>query len=219
MLDMAELAPEDFVIDLGSGDGRAVIAAAKRGVRALGVEYEGRLVELSRERAAEAGVGDRAAFEQGDMYEADISKASVLILFLMSENLDRLTPKFLDMAPGSRIVINYYTVSGWDPDRSERIADCKVWCTAHLYVVPAKVGGTWKIGNEALTLRQVFQTVSGTLTSGRRTLPIAEGRLRGDRISFLAGNRRYEGRVIGDRIVGETGAAGESWTAEWLRPN
>lgn len=219
MLDMAEVTQQDFVIDLGSGDGRTVIAAAKRGVRALGIEYEKEMVELARRRAAEAGVGDRAAFEQGDMFEADISGATVLALFLMPENLDRLVPKFLDMAPGSRIVLNYYTVSGWNPDRTERIANCNVWCIAHLYVVPARVEGTWKIGEETLVLRQIFQTVRGTLTRGGVTLEIADGRLRGDRISFSAGGTRYEGRVDGDRIAGEADAPGKSWTADRARTN
>jgi len=202
MLDMAAVTPQDFVMDLGSGDGRMVIAAAKRGVRALGVEYEEKMVELARRRAAESGVGDRASFVQGDMFEADVSKASVLALFLLTENLDRLASKFLDMTPGSRIVLNHYLVTGWAPDHSENIPDCTMWCTAHLYIVPAKAEGTWKLGEETLVLKQDFQNVSGMLVRGERALPVT-GRLRGDRISFTADDTRYEGRVNGNEIVGE----------------
>ena len=216
MLDIAELTPRDFVIDLGSGDGRAVIAAARRGVPALGVEYDDKLVELARERAAEAGVAGKARFVQGDMYEADISRASVLILFLLEDNLDRLAPKFLAMPPGSRIAINTYTVSGWTPDRTERIdKNCDVWCTAHLYIVPAKADGSWRLGEGTLTLRQNFQMLHGTMTRRGELSQISDGRLRGDRISFSIDGVRYEGRVAGDKIMGEAG--GKSWTASRVR--
>jgi len=215
MLDIAELTPRDFVIDLGSGDGRAVIAAARRGVPALGIEYDDRLVELARERAAEAGVAGKASFVQGDMYEADISKASVLILFLLEDNLDRLAPKFLAMPPGSRITINTYTVSGWTPDRTERVKECDVWCTAHLYIVPAKADGIWRLGDGTLTLRQNFQMLRGTLSRRGEHSQITDGRLRGDRINFSIDGVRYEGRVEGDRVMGEAG--GKSWSASRVR--
>lgn len=220
MLDMAQVTPQDFVMDLGSGDGRNVIAAARRGVRALGVEYNEKLVELSRERAAEAGVADRARFVQGDMYEVDISGASVLVLFLLNENLDRLSPKLLDMKPGSRIALNYFTVSGWMPDQSEHISACSTWCTAHLYIVPAKVAGDWQMDGGTLSLQQQFQTVRGTLTRGNVVLPIEQAQLRGDRISFVAGKTRYDGRVEGTRMSGErNGPESGSWTATWTRPS
>ena len=218
MLDMAQVTPQDFVIDLGSGDGRAVIAAARRGVRALGVEYNDKMVELARRRAAEAGVADKASFVHGDMYEADISQASVLILFLLEENLDRLAPNFLAMTPGSRIVVNTFTVSGWSPDQTERAEKCDVWCTAHLYIVPAKVDGSWQLDDGTLTLRQDFQMLRGTLAQRGTRLEIDDGRLRGDRIGFSIGGARYEGRVDGDRIVGESdGAREKQWTASRVR--
>src|SRR6476469_7423409 len=116
MLDMARVTPEDYVIDLGSGDGRNVIAAAKRGARALGVEYNPNMVDFSKRSAAIHGVGDRAAFVQGDMYEADISQATVLALFLLPENLRKLTPKFLRLKPGTRIVANHFGIEGWEAD-------------------------------------------------------------------------------------------------------
>jgi SAM-dependent methyltransferase len=143
MLDMAKVTPQDFVIDLGSGDGRNVIAAAKRGARALGVEYNLSMVELSQSLATREGVSDKAKFVQGDMYEADISQATVLALFLLTENLNKLTPKFLDLRPGSRIVANGFPIEGWDADETGRAdGDCGSWCTAYLYIVPAKVTGT-----------------------------------------------------------------------------
>jgi SAM-dependent methyltransferase len=136
MLDMAEVGPEDYVIDLGSGDGRNIIAAAKRGARALGVEWDAKLVELSRRRAAAEGVAERAKFVQGDMFEADISQASVLALFLLPVNLERLKPSFERLRPGTRIVTNGYQISGWEP-KEVGVAggDCAPWCTAYLYVV------------------------------------------------------------------------------------
>ena len=121
MLDMARVTPQDVVIDLGSGDGRNVISAAKRGARAIGVEYNPDMVALSRQKAQEAGVADRATFIEGDMYEADISKATVLALFLLTSNLDKLAPKFLALKPGTRIVNNTFHVTNWEADASETI--------------------------------------------------------------------------------------------------
>ena len=139
MLDMAKVTPNDFLIDLGSGDGRMVIAAAKRGARALGVEFNPEMVTLAQQLAKEAGVSDRATFVQGDMFEADISKATVLALFLLPENLKQLEPKFRALAPGTRIVVNSFGVPGWTPDETETITgDCQSWCTAMLYRVPPR---------------------------------------------------------------------------------
>ena len=136
MLDMAEVTPQDFVMDLGSGDGRNIIAAAKRGARALGVEFDAKLVEVARRRAAAEGVAERAKFVQGDMYEADISRATVLALFLLPVNLEKLKPKFERLKPGTRIVTNGYQIAGWEP-KEVGVAggDCAPWCTAYLYVV------------------------------------------------------------------------------------
>jgi ubiquinone/menaquinone biosynthesis C-methylase UbiE len=139
MLDMAKVTKDDFLIDLGSGDGRMVIAAAKRGARALGVEFNPEMVKLAQQLAKEAGVSDRATFVQGDMFEADISKATVLALFLLPENLKQLEPKFRALTPGTRIVVNSFGVPGWTPDETETIAgDCQSWCTAMLYRVPPR---------------------------------------------------------------------------------
>jgi ubiquinone/menaquinone biosynthesis C-methylase UbiE len=137
LLDLAKVSADDFVIDLGSGDGRMVIAAAKRGARALGVEYNPKMVQLSRELAAEAGVADRATFVEGDMFAADISKATVLALFLMPDNLRRLEPKFRALRPGTRIVVNTFGIPEWKPEVTEQLGEnCTSWCTAILYRIP-----------------------------------------------------------------------------------
>ena len=210
MLDMAEVTPSDFVIDLGSGDGRNVIAAAKRGARALGVEYNPDLVELSRQRAAAAQVSDKATFVQGDMYAADVSQATVLALFLTPEVLDRMTDKFLAMRPGARIVLNTFPVTDWEPDATETIAPCKAWCTALLVIVPARVEGTWQSGDARLTLRQDYQFVKGTLGSEQVT-----GRLGGGHLTLKSANTEYSGEVLADRITGTATAEGRQtpWTA------
>ena len=136
MLDMARVTPEDYVVDLGSGDGRTVIAAAKRGARALGVEFDDALIEVSRSAAEKAGVAGRAEFVQGDLYEADISQANVLVLFLMPDNLRELASKFRTMRPGSRIVTNRFAIEGWDADERVRLdGDSEFCCTAYLYTV------------------------------------------------------------------------------------
>jgi SAM-dependent methyltransferase len=136
MLDMAKVTSRDYVIDLGSGDGRNVIAAAKRGARALGVEYDRELLALARKNAIEAGVGERARFVEGDMFEADISAATVLALFLLPDNLQRLKPKFSRLRPGTRIVTNGFPIDGWEAKVIDKVdGDCGSWCTAYLYVV------------------------------------------------------------------------------------
>ena len=135
MLDMAKVTPDDLVVDLGSGDGRNVIAAAKRGARALGVEYDPGLVEVSRRNAAAAGVADRVTIVQGDMFEADISKASVLILFLIPDNLRKLAPKFRGLAPGTRIVSHAFDMDEWKADRTETVEGK----TVYFWLVPLGV--------------------------------------------------------------------------------
>ena len=149
---MARVTPDDFVIDLGSGDGRNVIAAARRGAQALGVEYNPGLVELSKQKAAEAGVAGRAQFVRGDMFLADISRATALVLFLIPSNLEKLMPKFLELAPGTRIVSNTYEIGGgWQPDETDGVTPCATWCVAYLYIVPARVAGTWRMPQGELT--------------------------------------------------------------------
>jgi len=137
MLDMAKVTPQDIVIDLGSGDGRNVIAAAKRGARAFGFEFNPDMVALARRRAQEAGVADKATFIEGDMFQADISRATVLALFLLPDNLRNLKDKFERLAPGTRIVTNGYEIDGWVPNEvGQATGECGSWCTAYLYIVP-----------------------------------------------------------------------------------
>jgi len=209
MLDMAKVTPQDFVIDLGSGDGRTVIAAAKRGARAMGIEYNPDMVELSKRNAATAGVTDKATFVKADLYETDFSKAQVITMFLLPSINMKLRPKILDMRPGTRIVTNSFTMEDWQADQSETVTDdCSNWCTAHLWIVPAKVEGAWQLPQGTLTLKQQFQMISGTLGS----TPISEGRLRGDEIEFTAGKVKYTGRVDGKSITGKM-SDGTAWTS------
>jgi len=198
-LDLAAVSPKDYVIDLGSGDGRNVIAAAKRGAQALGVEFNADLVQLSKQYAVKAGVGDRASFVQGDMFEADISKATVMALFLLPDNLRRLREKLFDLRPGSRIVANTFGIEGWKPDESKTYEDgCTSWCTVMLWIVPAKVEGSWKLPSGELKVTQEFQNFSGTLG----TTAVENGHLRGEEITFTAGGAQYTGRVNGNSMNG-----------------
>ena len=219
MLDMARVTPRDYVIDLGSGDGRNVIGAARRGARALGVEYNPDLVALSRRAAAAAGVADKAVFVQGDMFAADISDATALILFLIPSNLEKLAPKFLDLKPGTRIVSNTYEIGGgWEPDDTDALKPCATWCVGYLYIVPAKVAGTWRLQQGELTLEQAFQRISGTYDAHGIRLPIENGLLRGNEIHFTVNAVHYSGRVSGDAIEGVAkGRTTSTWTARRSR--
>jgi precorrin-6B methylase 2 len=211
MLDMAKVTPKDIVIDLGSGDGRTVIAAAKRGARAMGIEYNPDMVELSKRNAAAAGVTDKATFVKADIFESDFSKATVITMFLLPSLNLQLRPKILDLTPGTRIVSNSFTMENWQDDDTVTLAqDCTSWCTAHFWIVPAKVGGTWQLPSGALTLAQEFQMVTGTLGSA----PITGGRLRGSEITFTVGDAVYTGRVNGDSMQGTIkGGSGGKWSA------
>jgi SAM-dependent methyltransferase len=205
MLEIAKVTPADYVIDLGSGDGRNIIAAAKLGARGHGVEYNPDMVALSQKLAKEAGVGDKAQFIQGDMYEADISKATVMALFLLPVNLNKLHPKFLNLAPGSRIVANTFGIDGWEPDYRTSLpqgSDCESWCDVLLWIVPAKVAGTWIMPNGRLVLTQENQLVQGTATINGETLTVTKGRMDGENIMFVAGAQVFNGKVKGSRIEG-----------------
>src|SRR5882672_1107660 len=156
MLDMAKVTPRDFVMDLGSGDGRTVITAAKRGARALGVEYNPDMVELSRRNAEKEGVAGKASFVKADLFETDFSKASVITMFLLPDINLKLRPKILGLKPGTRIVSNSFTMGDWQADESANISSesgcSSSWCTAMLWIVPARVAGTHAIPEGELTL-------------------------------------------------------------------
>src|SRR5262244_659838 len=166
MLDMAKVTPKDYVIDLGSGDGRTVITAAKRGAKALGIEYNPDMVELSKRNAAKEGVGDKATFQKADLFESDFSQATVITMFLLPDINLKLRPKILDLKPGTRIVSNTFTMDDWKADETASITEgCTSWCTALLWIVPAKVEGTWKLAQGELKLTQKYQDISGTLNN------------------------------------------------------
>ena len=218
MLEIAKVTPADYVIDLGSGDGRNIIAAAKLGARGHGVEFNPDMVALSRRLAREAGVADKAQFVEGDMYAADISKATVMALFLLPVNLNKLAPKFLDLAPGSRIVANTFGIDGWEPDFRTSLpqgSECESWCDVLLWIVPAKVHGEWTLSNGRLNLTQEYQTVQGKLTLNGTEHTVAKGRMNGEEISFVAGGQTYTGKVKGNRIEGSvtTPNGTQSWSA------
>jgi len=209
MLDLAKLTPQDFLMDLGSGDGRTVITAAKRGARAMGIEYNPDMVELSRKNAAEAKVTDRATFEKADLFETDLSKAQVITMFLLPSINMKLRPKILDLKPGTRIVSNSFTMEDWTADETANVTeDCTSWCTALLWIVPAKVAGTWQMAQGELTLTQQFQMLSGTLGG----VTISDARMRGDQIAFSAGGVKFTGTVAGNTIKG-TASSGGAFTA------
>jgi len=212
MLDMAAVTPRDYLVDLGSGDGVLVIAAARRGVRAMGIEYDGRLVDLSKKNAAAAGVASLTRFVRGDIFKTDFSKATVVTTFLLPSLNLQLRPTLLAMKPGTRIVSNTFPMGDWEPDDTATIeGPCERWCKALFWIVPARVGGTWRTPKGELTLTQKFQTVAGTL--GRE--PIAEGRLRGDALTFTADGVAYTGRVEDFRITVTSVVDGKpvEWTA------
>ncbi len=220
MLDMAQVTARDFVIDLGSGDGRMVIAAAQRGARAHGVEYNPQLVALSQRAAIAAGVGDKATFAQGDMFEADISQASVLPLFLLPHHLSTLAPKFLNLKPGSRIVSNTYEIGGgWEADETVRTTPCTSWCIAVLYVVPAQVAGRWLMADGTeLIIEQHFQKIYGSYQMEGIALPLEDGKLRGTEIRFTVNQVRYSGRIHGDHMHGVAqGRLKRDWRAALVR--
>lgn len=220
MLDMVKLTPNDIHYDLGSGDGRTVITAAKRGATAFGVEYNPDMVELSRRNAAKEGVTGKATFIHGDIFETDFSKATVITLFLLPELNVKLRPKILDMKPGTRVASNSFTMGDWKADESQSAqGDCTSYCTAYLWIVPAKVEGIWKSGKEEIKLAQEYQMVRGSVGQGGKLTPILNGRLRGDVINFTAGDARYTGKVSGNSIEGTVTVAGKTapWTATRAR--
>jgi 2-polyprenyl-3-methyl-5-hydroxy-6-metoxy-1,4-benzoquinol methylase len=208
MLDMAKVTQQDFVMDLGSGDGRTVITAAKRGVHAMGVEYNPDMIQLSRDAAKKEGVSEMATFVQADLFKTDLSKATVITMFLLPTINLQLRPTLLDLKPGTRVVSNTFNMAEWEPDEEANVGQqgCQSWCNALLWIVPAKVQGTWKMPQGNLSITQQFQKISGTLGS----TPIA-GKLNGDQISFTAGSTQYSGRVNGDTIVGS------NWTASRVK--
>jgi precorrin-6B methylase 2 len=208
MLDMAKLTPQDFHMDLGSGDGRTVITAAKRGARSMGVEYNPDMVELAKRNAEKEGVAGRATFVKADLFETDFSKATVITLFLLPDINLKLRPKILGLKPGTRIVSNTFTMGDWQADQTERVEQgCESsWCTALFWIVPAKVAGRYKTPQGEVTLKQEFQMLSGTLRTEGKNVPLT-GKVQGELISITAGGRKYEGRMNGKQLELQPAAA------------
>jgi SAM-dependent methyltransferase len=211
MLDMAKVTAQDNVVDLGSGDGRIAIAAAKRGAKTKGIEYNPDMVELSRRNAAAQGMGDKVELVRGDIFETDFSNATVITMYLLPGLNMKLRPKLLDMKPGTRIVSHAFNMEDWEPDQSAEVE----YRNAYLWIVPAKVAGHWRVANAAgngqeamdVQLLQKFQKVSGTARRNGKEMALTDARLAGDRLSFAftdAGGvkREYSGKVTGDRIEG-----------------
>ena len=216
MLDMAKVTPKDYVIDLGSGDGRTVITAAKRGSKAHGIEYNPDMVALAQQRAKEAGVSDKATFAKADLFESDFSQAQVITMFLLPSINEKLRPKILDLKPGTRIVSNSFTMGEWQDDETATVDakdGCSYWCIAHLWIVPARVEGTWKSAQGEMTLGQQFQMVSGTLRAAGAPATM-NGRLRGDQITLASPTASFSGRVNGDTIEGTVTVNGN--TSKWV---
>ena len=169
--------------------------------------------------AAAAGVADRTSFVQGDMFEADFSHASVLALFLLPANLRRLAPKFLELAPGARIVTNAYRIDGWEEiETAYAEGYCAIWCTAYLYLVPARVAGAWRLPTGEVRFTQDLQTLSGTLVFPGGRHVSADGQVKGEHIRFTAGLDVYTGRVDGNEMRGQaSGGYSGYWSATRLR--
>jgi precorrin-6B methylase 2 len=215
MLDLAKVTRNDYVMDLGSGDGRIVVAAAKRGAHAVGIEFNPDMVELSKRRAEKAGVSDKASFVNGDIFETDLSKATVVSMYLLPSLNMKLRPTILDLKPGTRVVTNSFTMEDWQSDESA------TWQgrTAYLWIVPAKVQGTWtwtsNPGSAELKLTQTFQKIDGSLTVDGKTLALKDPKLHGSHISFACGDQEYSGVVNGKSIEGTVKAKGreQKWSA------
>ena len=193
-----------------------VITAAKRGARSLGIEYNPEMVALSQRNAAAAGVGDRAQFRRADIFETDFSQANVITLFLLPDLNLRLRPTILQMKPGTRIVSNSFTMGEWQDDETATVDakdGCSYWCIAHLWIVPARVEGTWKSAQGEMTLGQQFQMVSGTLRAAGAPATM-NGRLRGDQITLASPTASFSGRVNGDTIEGTVTVNGN--TSKWV---
>jgi protein-L-isoaspartate O-methyltransferase len=223
ILTMAKLTSKDFVVDLGSGDGRIVIAAARDfGVRALGIEYDPDMVALSRRNAREAGVAARVKFIQADLFDTDLRHADVVIMYLMPHLLARLRPRLQQLQPGTRLVSLSFGMSDWQPD--ERVA--RDGRHAYFWIVPAKVAGDWQLSDERgeniqLALMQQHQFISGLARCEGASVKLRKPALSGAHIRFVIATRwgekrEYVGEVDGDGMRGTfhtASGAGGQWTA------
>ena len=194
-----------------------LISAAKRGAKALGIEYNPDMVALSRRNAAKEGVTGKAEFMEADLYECDLSKATVITMFLLPEINLKLRPRLLELKPGTRIVSNTFTMGEWEADREVTTDDnWNSWNTALLWIVPAKVEGTWKLGKDELVLTQQFQMVYGKLNHNGKPVTITDGRLSGAEITFRAGDYLYTGSINGNKMSGKVSNSVMGNTSDWV---
>lgn len=224
MLRIANVGPDDYVIDLGSGDGRILITAAKNhGARGFGVDLDPQLVRESVENAKIAGVGGRVQFYQRDLLETRLGDASVITLYLLPDvNLKLRSRMLKELKPGARVVAHDFDMGEWKPDirASVRGTSSQIF----LWVIPARVAGTWVMSVEGagggpytIELNQIFQEIEGTASRGGRPFYLRDARLDGDRIAFVlidngdyALQWRFEGRVIGSVIEGTVRGEGKA---------
>ena len=217
MLDMAKVTASDTVVDLGSGDGRTVITAAKLGAKARGIEYNPKMVEFSKANAAKEGMADKVSFEQGDIFVTDFSNADVVTMFLLTSINMKLRPQILNMKPGTRVASNTFDMGDWKADEEAVVTEgCTSYCKAYFWIVPAKVDGSWTMDKGALTLKQSFQTFTGTIKNGNVVTPVTNGKLKGTEISFTAAGAEYTGKVDGNMIEGvsKSGPTENKWQAK-----
>ena len=215
MLNLAEVNEDDRVIDLGSGDGRTVLAAAERGATAVGVEYDAGLVQVSRRQAEDRGLSERASFIEADLFDVNLNDATVVTMFLLPDLNLKLRPTLLSLIPGTRIVSNTWDMGDWTADDTVQLDPCPGFCTALLWIVPARVAGNWTSMGRTFTLKQEFQTISGVVTRNGQDLTILDGRLRGRFLEFRTERSQYQGQVSGNTIHGTISANGQTqnWTA------
>lgn len=215
MLKLAKVTADDYVIDLGSGDGRTVIAAAKLGAHAIGIEYNPDMVVLSKRNAEQEGVSNMTEFIETDLYEYDLSKATVITMFLLPEINLKLRPRLLDLKPGTRIVSNTFTMGEWEADFEVTTDEnWNSWNSAIMWIVPAKVEGYWQLGNNELSLTQQFQLVFGNYITGQKVTSITDGRLSGNDITFRINGDLYVGRIEGNRMIGTV--TNETTKSDWI---
>lgn len=202
MLELANVKSGDYMIDFGCGDGRMVVTAAQRGARGYGVDINPQRIKEANENAKKAGVTDRVEFKIANLFEEDLSKADVMAMYLLTDINLRLRPKILnDMKPGTRIVSHAFDMGDWKPEVHENVSGRNVY----FWIVPAKVDGKWQIdGAQKMTLNvdQKYQFFTGKAEVGGKSVDIANGRLKGDEISFTVDGQTYSGKVSGNTING-----------------
>jgi len=215
MLRMAEVTATDQVIDLGSGDGRMVVAAAKIGAQALGVEYDPALVQFSKALAQDEGVDSKASFIEADLFTVPLDDATVITMFLLPDLNIKLRPRLLNLRPGTRIVSNTWDMGDWIADETVQLDPCPGFCTALLWHVPAQVAGSWTTDDEQFLLEQNFQYVTGSRKKNGTTQNITGGRLTGADIVFRIESSLYQAQFSGATLRGTVTTNGNSvpWEA------